>query len=112
MLAIVGAVGERPKYKTLAPHTLNTYVSAMKLSNFTHRRVKNQPQEVLSGSVVSACCKDRQGAVMSSLHLRHDDDLKKWLTWSCFSKIVYTRVYTRGKSRHKSLNATFQRGDV
>jgi len=54
LVAIVDAVGEHPEDKTQSPLTLNTYVSAVKLGNFTHRRVMNQLQEVLSGSVVSA----------------------------------------------------------
>ena len=72
MLAVVGAVREYPKDKSQALQTLNTYVSASKLGNSTHRRVMNQPQEILSGYVVSACCKDRPGTVMSSLDLRRD----------------------------------------
>jgi len=70
VLAVVGAVDEYPNDRSQAPHTLNTYVNASEVGNSTHRRVMNQPQETLLGYVVSACCKDRPGTVMSSLHLR------------------------------------------
>ena len=70
MLAVVGAVDEYPNDRSQAPHTLNTYVRASNIGNSTHRGVMNQPQEILSGYVVSDRCKDRPGTVMSSLHLR------------------------------------------
>jgi len=68
--AVVGTDSERPKDRSQALHTLNTYMSAVKLSNSTHRCAINQQQEILSGYVVSACCKDTPGTVVSSLHIR------------------------------------------
>jgi len=100
--AVVGADSVRPKDRSQALHTLNTYMSAVKLNNSTHRRAINQSQEILSGYVVSACCRDTPSAVVSfqrdSSPLTMIQSLKKWLTWPIFSKnCLHTRLHTRAK---------------
>jgi len=76
MRAVVSADRERPKDRSQALHTLNTYTSAVKLSKSTHRRAINQPQEILSGYVVSAHA--RRCHVLSSPLMMLD-------TWAIFS---------------------------
>ena len=46
----------RPKDRSQAPYTLNTHLSAVKLSNFTHKRVMKQVQAIFPGFLVSSSC--------------------------------------------------------
>jgi len=97
--AVVSADSERPMDRSQALYTLNIYMSSVKVSNSTHKRAINQPQERLSGYVVSACCKDKPSAVCplrGSLHLWRW--CEKWPTWPISSKnCLHTCLHTRAK---------------
>jgi len=53
---VVGTMNDRPKDRSQAPYTLNTHMSAVKLSNSTHRRVMKQVQAIFPWFLVSCSC--------------------------------------------------------